>query len=255
MLARERGRGREFYSMSKERKDESETYIELLPQYKIVSFTFITLHLGDFAYLGTFRHDTGQIYSVKVSAYVVTSHIAFPQFFAFMLLQKKFLSHFSENLLDAPSIYPSFLNNPFIYLSINQSIYLSIYLSMFPFIFVSISFIYLLMHAYICLSIICISYYLFLCLLLFIYLSNLTIYLFTCFFLSHFFCTVTHVPLCISLSLSKSQSYHISLSVCLSLPLSLSLFRSLSLSLSLYLSLSLFVSLSLSLTPSLSFRS
>ena len=128
MLARERGRGREFYSMSKERKDESETYIELLPQYKIVSFTFITLHLGDFAYLGTFRHDTGQIYSVKVSAYVVTSHIAFPQFFAFMLLQKKFLSHFSENLLDAPSIYPSFLNNPFIYLSINLSIYLSIYL-------------------------------------------------------------------------------------------------------------------------------
>ena len=103
-LARGRGRGREFYSMSKERKDESETYIELLPQYKIVSFTFITLHLGDFAYLGTFRHDTGQIYSVKVSAYVVTSHIAFPQFFAFMLLQKKFLSHFSENLLDAPSI-------------------------------------------------------------------------------------------------------------------------------------------------------
>ena len=152
MLARERGRGREFYSMSKERKDESETYIELLPQYKIVSFTFITLHLGDFAYLGTFRHDTGQIYSVKVSAYVVTSHIAFPQFFAFMLLQKKFLSHFSENLLDAPSIYPSFLNNPFIYLSINQSIYLSIYLCFHLSLYLFLLSIYLCMHISVYLS-------------------------------------------------------------------------------------------------------
>ena len=95
---------------------------------------------------------------------------------------------------------------------------------MFPIMFVSIFLIYLLMHAYICLSIICISYYLFLCLLLFIYLSNLTIYLFTCFFLSHFFCTVTHVPLCISLSLQVTILSYLSLS--------LSLFRSHTLSLS-----------------------